>query len=56
MIILALTWMDTDTLKTLSPEALLPVIVITAVVFLVKTGLLTAVLTAVKKLWEHFRK
>ena len=58
VIMLALSWMDTDTgaLKTLSPDAIVPVLLITAIIFLVKTGILSAVCMAVKKLWDHFRK
>lgn len=58
LIMLALTWMDTDTgaLKILSPDAIVPVLGITAVVFLLKTGILSAVLAAIRKLWEHPRK
>lgn len=58
LIMLALTWIDTDTgaLKNLSPDAIVPVLGITAVVFLLKTGILSAVLAALKKLWEQLRK
>lgn len=58
LIMLALTWIDTDTgaLKKLSPDAIVPVLGITAVIFLIKTGILSAVLAAIRKLWEHLRK
>ena len=58
LIMPAPTWMDTDTgaLKNLSVDAIVPVLMITAVIFLVKTGVLPAVLAVIKKLWEHFRK
>ena len=58
LIMLAATWLDTDlrAFSQLSPEALLPVICITAVIFLVKTGALSLVLLGLRKLWNRIRK
>lgn len=57
-LMLAVTWFDTDleALKGLSGSDFLPVAIITAVIFLLKTGLLSVVLIGLKKLWDHFRK
>lgn len=54
---MALTWMDngSDAFSRLSPEMLVPVLVITAVIYLFKTSLLSALLIALKKLWERLR-
>ena len=58
LIMLAATWLDTDlrAFSQLSPEALLPVICITSVIFLVKTGALSLVLLGLRKLWNRIRK
>ena len=58
LIMLAATWLDTDlsAFSQLSPEALLPVILIAAVIFLAKTGALSLVLLGLRKLWNRVRK
>ena len=57
-IMLAVTWLDNDhsSFQNLTPEEIAPVIVITAVIFLVKTGVLSAVLMGLKKLWDFLRQ
>lgn len=47
---------DLSAYKQLSPTDFLPVIVITLVSFLIKTGVLSAVLIGIKKLWEWIRR
>ena len=47
---------DFTVYEPLSLADLLPVIVITAVSFLIKTGALTAILIGLKKLWEKIRR
>ena len=47
---------DFSAYRQLSGADLVPVIVITAVIFLVNTGVLSAILIALKKLWEQIRK
>ena len=42
--------------QQLSPADLVPVIVIALVIFLVKAGILSAVLIGFKKLWEKIRR
>ena len=42
--------------KQLSPADFLPVIVIALVSFLLKTGVLSALLIGIKKLWEWIRR
>ena len=58
LIMLAVTWLnrDPDTLSNLSPEAILPILILTAVVFLVKTGVLSLVLLGLRKLLNRIRK
>ena len=58
VIMLAITWTDTDTgaLKKLNADVILPVMIITLVIFLLKTGILSAILMGTKKLWEQLRK
>ena len=46
---------DFSALKNLSAGDLAPVLVITGVVFLMKTGALAAVLALAKKLWDKLR-
>ena len=46
---------DFSAFKQLSPADFLPVIVITLVSFLVKTGVLSTILIGIKKLWEWLR-
>lgn len=47
---------DFSTFKQLSADDLLPVIAIALVSFLIKTGVLSATVLGIKKLWEWFRK
>ena len=58
LLMLAVTWLDTDlnAFSQLSPEALLPVICITAVIFLAKTRALSLVLLGLRNLWNRIRK
>lgn len=58
MLMLAITWQDGgfSSLSDLSTGGLLPVLLITAVIFLLKTGLLSALLLMLKKLWDKLRK
>ena len=58
LIMLAVTWLnnDPDSLSSLSPEALLPVLILTAVIFLLKTGMLSLVLLGLRKLWNRIQK
>ena len=52
----AITWLDNvySAYQQLSLADLAPVIIITVVTFLVKTGILSAVLIGLKKLWKRF--
>ena len=56
-LMLAVTWQDGDRsqFSSLSAADYLPVMVISAVIFLLKTGILSALLLMVKKLWEKLR-
>ena len=47
---------DFSAYKQLSAGDLLPVIVIALVSFLIKTGVLSAVVIGIKKLWKWIRK
>ena len=47
---------DFSAFKQLSPADFWPVIVITAVSFLLKTGAVTTVLIGLKKLWKKTRR
>ncbi len=55
---MALTWLDHDVsaLRGLALADMAPVLLITVVVFLLKTGALAAVLLALKKLWNRLKK
>ena len=55
LIMLAATWLDAGlhAFSQLSPEALLLVIRIAAVIFLAKTGALSLVLLGLRKLWNR---
>ena len=57
-LLLAVTWLDTDqnAFSQPSPEDLLLVIRIAAVIFLVKTGALSLVLLGQRKLWNRIWK
>ena len=47
---------DLSAYKQLSPADLVPVIVIALVSFLLKTGVLSAVIIGLKKLWEWIKR
>lgn len=47
---------DFSTFQQLSPADFLPVIVITLVSFLIKTGTLSALLIGIRKLWEWIKR
>ena len=47
---------DFSAYKQLSVADLLPVIAIALVIFLIKTGILSALLIGIKKLWEWLRR
>ena len=55
---MAFSWANNDfsTLNALQPQALVPVIIIAAVVFLLKTGALAAMLIGLRKLWNWIKK
>lgn len=57
LVMMAISWADTDmsALRELQPQALTPVLIITVAVFLLKTGILTAVLLALKKTWNWIK-
>ena len=46
---------DFSACKQLSPADFLPVIIIALVSFLIKTGVLSALLIGMKKLWERIK-
>lgn len=56
--LIAIKLLNTDfsAYKQLSPADLVPVIVIALVIFLIKTGILSAVLIGLKKLWKKIRR
>jgi hypothetical protein len=58
LVMMALTWADNDfsALKELQSRDLAPVIIITAVLFLLKTGALAAVLAVLRKHWNRLKK
>jgi hypothetical protein len=47
---------DFSQLRTLPKERLLPILLITLITFLIKAGILSAILIGLKKLWKWFRK
>ncbi len=57
IILMAINLLDADfsAYKQLSPGDFLPVIAVALVVFLVKTGVLSALLIGIKKLWEKIK-
>lgn len=57
MIIMAINFLKADfsVYQQLSPADFLPVIAIVLVSFLIKTGVLSALLIGIKKLWEQFK-
>lgn len=58
LVIMAVNYLSKDfsAYKQLSAADLAPVIGITAVIFLLKTGVLSALLIGLKKLWEQIKK
>lgn len=56
MILVNLSKADFSVYRQFSTDALIPVIAIAAVVFLLKTGVLSALLIGLKKLWERLHK
>ena len=57
MIIMAINFLRADfsVYQQLSPADFLPVIAIVLVSFLIKTGVLSALLIGIRKLWEQFK-
>jgi len=57
IVLMAINLLDTDfsAYKQLSPGDFLPVIVIALVSFLIKTGVVSALLIGIKKLWERIK-
>ena len=47
---------DFSAYQQLSPADLVPVIAIALIIFLIKTGVLSAILIGLKKLWQKVRK
>ena len=47
---------DFSAYRQLSPADLVPVIIIALVIFLLKTGVLSALLIGIKKLWEWIKR
>ena len=58
LVIMAVNYLSKDfsAYKQLSAADLIPVIGITVVIFLLKTGVLSALLIGLKKLWEQIEK
>ncbi len=58
IVIMAINFLNADfsVYEQLSPADFLPVIVIALVSFLIKTGVLSAVLIGIKKLWEWIKR
>lgn len=58
VLMMAITWLDNDfsAYQRLSLTELVPVICVTAVIFLLKMGVLSAVLIGLKELWKRIRK
>ena len=58
LVIMAVNYLSKDfsAYKQLSAADLIPVIGITVVIFLLKTGVLSALLIGLKKLWEQIKK
>jgi len=57
-ILMAINWTNADfsAYEQLSPSELLPVLLITGAIFLIKTGVLSALLVALKKLWDRIKR
>ena len=58
LIMLAVTWLnkDPEALSNLSAEAILPIVILTVVIFLLKTGVLSLALLGLRKLWHWIFK
>lgn len=58
IVLMAINFLNADfsAYKQLSPADFAPVIIITLVSFLIKTGVLSTVLIGIKKIWEWIRK
>ena len=58
IVLIAINLLNADffTYQQLSPADFLPVIVIMLVSFLIKTGVLSALVIGIKKLWEWLRR
>ena len=58
IILMAINFLNADfsAYKQLSVADLLPVIAIALVIYLIKTGILSALLIGIKKLWEWLRR
>ncbi len=58
IILMAINFLNADfsVCKQLSPADLVPVIAVALVIFLIKTGVLSALLIGIKKLWEWIKR
>ena len=56
LIYMAVVWLCKTPQENPEPASLLPVLAISVVILLLKTGLFTAALLGLKKLWEQFRR
>ena len=58
IVLMAINFLNADfsAYRQLSPADLVPVIIIALVIFLLKTGVLSALLIGIKKLWEWLKR
>ena len=58
IVLMAINFLNADfsAYRQLSPAGLVPVIIIALVIFLLKTGVLSALLIGIKKLWEWIKR
>ena len=58
IVLMALNFLNADfsAYQQLSPSELAPVITIALVIFLIKTGVLSALFIGIKKLWERLKR
>ena len=58
IVLMAINFLNADfsAYRQLSPADLAPVIIIALVIFLLKTGVLSALLIGIKKLWEWIKR
>ena len=58
IVLMAINFLNADfsAYRQLSPADLVPVIIIALVIFLLKTGVLSALLIGIKKLWEWIKR